>query len=74
VTAHPFTGGVVAITPRAEYTPRVALTESERADLMFGIKIAFTDTTGMLKAGLPITVTFPLATGRMQQQGGNSSR
>jgi HlyD family secretion protein len=55
---HPFPGRVVAISPRAEYTPRVALTADERADLMFGVKVAFTDSTGMLKAGLPITVTF----------------
>jgi HlyD family secretion protein len=69
---HPFTGHVVAITPRAEYTPRVALTEGERADLMFGVKIAFTDTSRMLKAGLPVTVTFPLAAERRRQESGRS--
>lgn len=52
----PFTGRVVAISPRAEFTPRVALTEEERADLLFGVKIAFDDTTGALKPGLPVTV------------------
>lgn len=51
-----FQGRVTAISPRAEYTPRVALTEKERADLLFGVKVEFADTTGMLKAGLPITV------------------
>src|SRR5262245_20937658 len=30
---------VVAISPKAEFTPRVALTEEERADLMFGVKL-----------------------------------
>lgn len=59
VPNHPFPGRVVAISPRAEYTPRVALTEDERADLMFGVKVMFIDSTGTLKAGLPITVTFP---------------
>jgi HlyD family secretion protein len=54
----PFVGHVVAISTKAEYTPRVALTEEERADLVFGVKIAFRDSTGMLKAGLPITVRF----------------
>jgi HlyD family secretion protein len=34
-------GRVVAINPKAEYTPRVALTEQERADLMFGVKVEF---------------------------------
>jgi HlyD family secretion protein len=53
-----FPGRVVAINPRAEYTPRVALTEKERADLMFGVKVAFTDSSGALKAGLPVTVKF----------------
>ncbi len=33
--------GVMAINPRAEFTPRVALTEQERADLMFGVKVEF---------------------------------
>ena len=51
-----FGGTVTAIATRAEFTPRVALTERERADLLFGVKIAFADTTGTLKAGLPITV------------------
>jgi HlyD family secretion protein len=53
---HPFAGRVVAINDKAEYTPRVALTEKERADLLFGVKVALTDTSGMLKAGLPVTV------------------
>ena len=52
-----FEGTVAAIATRAEFTPRVALTEKERADLLFGVKIEFADTTGTLKAGLPITVT-----------------
>lgn len=51
-----FQGRVVAISTKAEFTPRVALTEKERADLLFGVKVEFADTTGLLKAGLPITV------------------
>jgi HlyD family secretion protein len=51
-----FPGEVVAINNKAEFTPRVALTEDERADLLFGVKVAFRDTTGTLKPGLPITV------------------
>ena len=42
--------------PEAEFTPRVALTEKERADLLFGVKVALTDTTGLLQPGLPATV------------------
>lgn len=51
-----FAGTVVAINPKAEFTPRVALTDEERADLLFGVKVAFRDTGGALKPGLPITV------------------
>ena len=57
--ARSFNGRVVAINSKAEFTPRVALTEDERADLMFGVKIEFEDSTGALKPGLPITVTIP---------------
>lgn len=52
-----FAGRIVAISPRAEFTPRVALTEDERADLLFGVRIEFDDPSGMLKPGLPVTVT-----------------
>jgi HlyD family secretion protein len=33
------TGRITAINPRAEFTPRVALTEEEREDLMFGVRV-----------------------------------
>ncbi|HET7585542.1 MAG TPA: HlyD family efflux transporter periplasmic adaptor subunit [Gemmatimonadaceae bacterium] len=52
-------GRVVAISPRAEFTPRVALTERERADLLFGVKVMLDDRHEMVKSGLPITVRFP---------------
>lgn len=52
----PIPGEVVAISPQAEFTPRIALTEDERADLLFGVKVALTDTTGLLRPGLPATV------------------
>ncbi len=54
-----YRGRVASIATQAEYTPRVALTDQERADLLFGVKIGFVDTTGRLKAGLPITVSVP---------------
>jgi HlyD family secretion protein len=54
-----FTGRVVAISPKAEFTPRVALTEDERADMTFGVKVEFADTTGALRPGLPVTVSIP---------------
>jgi membrane fusion protein YbhG len=54
-----FRGRVVSINDRAEFTPRVALTEDERADLMFGVKVEFEDSSGALKPGLPVTVRIP---------------
>ena len=54
----PVTGRIVALNDRAEFTPRVALTEEERADLLFGVKIEWDDPGGRLRAGLPITVRF----------------
>jgi HlyD family secretion protein len=54
-----FTGRVVSINSKAEFTPRVALTDEERADLMFGVKVEFDGSSGALKPGLPITVSIP---------------
>jgi HlyD family secretion protein len=56
-----YRGRVAAIATKAEFTPRVALTEQERADLLFGVKVEFADSTGRLRAGLPITVSLPTA-------------
>jgi len=53
-------GHIVEIAPRAEFTPRAALTDRERADLVFGIKVKFDDPAGRLKAGLPVTLDVPL--------------
>lgn len=53
-------GHIVEIAPRAEFTPRAALTDRERADLVFGIKVRFEDPAGRLKAGLPVTLDVPL--------------
>jgi len=48
---------VVSVATQAEFTPRVALTAKERADLLFGVKLDIRDTTGTFKPGLPATVT-----------------
>lgn len=53
-----FQARVTALATGAEFTPRVALTEKERADLLFGVKLELSDTTGRLKAGLPATAHF----------------
>jgi HlyD family secretion protein len=51
-----FRGRVASVATKAEFTPRVALTEEERADLLFAVRVDLEDTTGTLKAGLPVTV------------------
>jgi HlyD family secretion protein len=55
-----FAGQISEIAPRAEFTPRAALTEQERADLVFGIKITTDGGGGRLKAGMPVRVEIPL--------------
>jgi HlyD family secretion protein len=56
-----FPGRVASIATKAEFTPRVALTENERADLLFAVKVELEDSTGTLKAGLPVTVRLRIA-------------
>lgn len=51
-----FPGRVASVATKAEFTPRVALTEDERADLLFAVRVELDDATGMLKPGLPVTV------------------
>ena len=48
-----FRGRVVEIATESEFTPRAALTEDERANLVFGVKVALDPTHGTLKPGLP---------------------
>ena len=52
---------VTSVATSAEFTPRVALTEKERADLLFGVRLDIVDTTGTFKPGLPATVTIDTA-------------
>ena len=56
-----FSGRVVEIATESEFTPRAALTEEERANLVFGVKVALDPTGGVLKAGLPAEATIGAA-------------
>ena len=58
-TKQSFKGHVVEIATEAEFTPRSALTEEERANLVFGVKVRFDPTGGVLKPGLPAEARFP---------------
>lgn len=55
-------GRILSIASTAEFTPRVALTEQERADLLFAVKVGFTDPNGRLHPGVPISVQLPTTT------------
>ena len=60
VDAYPdtsFVGTVSEISAEAEFTPRAALTERERADIVFGIKVRIDDASGRLKPGMPVSLT-----------------
>lgn len=53
-----FEGTITEINDTAEFTPENVQTQQERIEyLVFRVKIQFTDTTGLLKPGLPIDAT-----------------
>lgn len=51
-------GTIIQINDEAEFTPKNVQTRSERTRLVFGIKIRFDNSTGILKPGMPIEVAF----------------
>ena len=51
-----WTGRIGHISPTAEFTPRTVETESQRADLVYRIRIIVDDPKGELRQGQPITV------------------
>ena len=53
-----FVATVSSIATHAEFTPRVALTEDERADLMYAVRLDVVDPGGLLRVGLPVEVAF----------------
>ncbi len=54
----PIHGRLGSVGSRAEFTPRAALTEEERADLLFASRIELIDPPATLRPGLPVTVRF----------------
>lgn len=67
-------GRVAAINPKAEFTPRVALTEQERADLMFGVKVEFRNPAEAPHPGLWVTVRISREVGKSASRAGDSAR
>lgn len=56
-----FAATVATISTHAEFTPRVALTDDERADLMYALRMTVDDPGGLLRVGLPVEADFSAA-------------
>jgi HlyD family secretion protein len=54
-------GSVTFIAPRAEFTPRNVQTASERAKLVYRVKVSVDNKNGVLKPGMPVEVDFGTA-------------
>jgi RND family efflux transporter MFP subunit len=53
-----FEGRVTFISPQAEFTPRNAQTQAERANLMFAVKVTIANADHALKPGMPADAEF----------------
>lgn len=53
-----FTGTVVEIASKGEFTPKSIQTKKERTNVVFGVKIRIDDHSGVLKPGMPADATF----------------
>lgn len=54
-------GKVTFISPRAEFTPRNVQTADERSKLVYRIKVAVDNSSGVLKQGMPVDAELALA-------------
>jgi HlyD family secretion protein len=54
----PLAGTVTFFGRRAEFSPKYILSEKERGDLLFQVKVKVKGDSGALKEGLPVTVVF----------------
>ncbi len=51
-----FQGKIKEISQNAEFTPRQSITQSERANLVFAVKVKIDNAEGILKPGMPADV------------------
>jgi HlyD family secretion protein len=51
-----FSGEIKEINQNAEFTPRQSLTQKERANMVFAVKVRVNNADGMLKPGMPADV------------------
>jgi HlyD family secretion protein len=52
-----FTGTVSYIASQSEFTPNTVQTKDQRVKLVYEVKVAVSDSSGTLKAGMPVDVT-----------------
>jgi membrane fusion protein YbhG len=55
------TGTVSYISDKAEFTPRNVQTAEDRSKLVYRVKVSVDNTSGILKAGMPIEAEIPFA-------------
>lgn len=53
-----FTGRVLWISPKAEFTPKVVQTREERVNLVYAVKVRVPNPDGVLKIGMPGELRF----------------
>ena len=51
-----FSGKIIWISPKAEFTPKVVQTKDERVNLVYAMKISVLNPDGVLKIGMPAEV------------------
>jgi HlyD family secretion protein len=56
--AEPYAGTVSFIASEAEFTPNNVETKEQRTKLVFEVRVRISDTSGALKAGMPVDVDF----------------
>jgi HlyD family secretion protein len=53
------TGSIVKVNEEAEFTPKNVQTRKERTRLVYGVKVEFRNTDGLLKPGMSVEVKLP---------------
>lgn len=57
-TMQEFSGKIIWISPKAEFTPKIIQTKDERVNLVYAMKISVANAGGALKIGMPGEVHF----------------
>lgn len=60
----PYAGHIGFISPTAEFTPKTVETRELRTDLVYRLRVVVDNDDGMLRQGMPVTVTIDLAAQR----------